>query len=67
MGSPSAPKASPLPPTPEIKKRTDEDARKQRDTVRNAAIQKFGLLGTDVTKGALTETEASVKKKTLGG
>jgi len=66
MGAPSTPKVAPLPPAPELKKLTDVDRRKARDATKAAAIAKFGLPGTDVTKGSLT-SEANLKKTKLGG
>ena len=67
MGGPKTPSIPDPPPLPEIKKRTDVDARKAREDTRKAAISRFGLAGTDVTKGALSDSSANVKKKTLGG
>jgi len=64
----NTPKAGALPATPEIKKVTDADARKARDATRKAAISKFGLTGTDVTKGSLASDGTTIQKKSkLGG
>ena len=71
MGSlldPNTPKVAPLPPTPELKKVTDPDARKRRDATRAAAIAQHGLSGTNVTRGALAGDGATIQKKSkLGG
>jgi len=67
MGGPKTPDVAPLPPAPELKKLTDVDRRKARDATRQAAISKFGLPGTDVTKGALSGDSGTVKKTKLGG
>ena len=66
MGTPRTPDVAPLPPAPEIKKLKDVDRRKGREAMRKAAISRFGLPGTDVTKGALS-SGANVKKTKLGG
>jgi len=63
----NTPKLAALPPTPELKKVTDADTRKRRDATRQAAVSKFGTPGTNVTKGALGSSNATVKKTTLGG
>lgn len=68
MGSsPSAPSVAAPPPTPEIKKRTSVDRQQEREITRKAAIARYGLPGTDVTKGAMKTEDASTKKKVLGG
>jgi hypothetical protein len=65
--SPSAPSAPAQPPTPEIKKRTSVDRQQERELTRKAAIARYGLPGTDVTKGAMKTEDATTMKKKLGG
>jgi hypothetical protein len=67
MGGPKAPDVAEMPPTPEQKKLVDTDRKKAREAVRQAAISRYGLPSTNVTKGAMGESTASVKKQHLGG
>lgn len=68
MGSPSIPKSSPTPApaAPEPVKYTESDAVKARETARNEAIRRYGVIGTDKTRGSLSGVEAETKQKTLG-
>jgi len=61
MGSPSVPD---VPAAPEPVKKTDEEVTKARDTARDEAIRRFGVIGTDKTKNTLGA--ASTKQATLG-
>ncbi len=55
------------PPAPEPVKYTDQESAETRDKARQEASRRFGLLSTDLTHGAVGETEAGgVKKKKLG-
>lgn len=68
MGA-STPKAqvTPTPPEPETVKRTEAEVAQARNSAKNAASKKYGISGTDVTKGTVTAETAETKKKTLGG
>lgn len=65
--SPSTPKASPTPPEPETIKRTEAEVTKARDAAKTAATKKYGIAGTNITGGALSDTTADTKKNKLGG
>lgn len=67
MGSTPSAKTTPTPPEPEVVKRTEAQVAKARDDARNAAAKKYGVHGTNVTKGALAGETAETKRKTLGG
>ena len=68
MGSkPTTPETTPLPPDPEAVKRVESDVARVRGNAKNAAAQKYGLGGTNVTKGALADSTVESKKKKLGG
>ncbi len=66
MGA-STPKATPTPPEPETVKRTASEVERARSGAKNAAAGKYGVSGTNVTKGTVTAETAETKKKTLGG
>ena len=66
MGA-STPKAQATPPEPETVKRTEAEVAQARSSAKNAASKKYGISGTDVTKGTVTAETAETKKKTLGG
>lgn len=66
MGAPSMPSTESV-PTPAPVQRVDADVVKARNTAKNDAAKKYGLAGTDVTKGALSESTASTSQKKLGG
>ncbi len=55
-----------VPATPEPVKYTDDDVAKTRESARTAAIRRFGVIGTDKTKGALSGASAETKQRTLG-
>lgn len=65
--APSAASVPAPPPTPEMKKRTSVDRQQEREITRKAAIARFGLPGTDITKGAMKTEDATTMKKKLGG
>lgn len=65
--SPSTPKASPTPPEPAILKRTEAEVVQARNVAKNAATKKYGIAGTNVTKGALSDSSGETKKNKLGG
>jgi len=69
MGAMKTPKAetTPVPPEPEAVKRVESDVARVRGNAKNAAAQKYGLSGTNVTKGALADSSVEQKKKKLGG
>lgn len=67
MGSTPSAKQAPTPPEPEVVKRTEAEVVRARDAARNAAAKKYGVHGTNVTKGALANEMAETKRKTLGG
>jgi hypothetical protein len=48
-------------------KRTEAEVVAARNNAKAAAAQKYGIAGTNVTKGALSSEAADTKKKTLGG
>lgn len=67
MGSTPSAKPAPTPPEPEVVKRTESEIAKARSDAKAAAVKKYGISGTNVTKGALAAETAQTKKKTLGG
>ena len=69
MGSMPKTKTSttPVPPEPEAVKRVESDVARVRGNAKNAAAQKYGLSGTNTTKGALADSGVEDKKKKLGG
>jgi hypothetical protein len=67
MGSSPSVKAAPTPPEPEVVKRTEAEVVKARNDAKAEATRKYGIFGTNVTKGALAAETADTKKKTLGG
>lgn len=67
MGGPKEPKVPKTPLLPEIKKRTEADARQNRENIKREAISRYGLAGTNVTKGMLADSESTTKKSKLGG
>jgi hypothetical protein len=68
MGStPSTPKPKPTPPEPATLKRTESEIVQARNAAKSAATRKYGIAGTNVTKGALSDTVAETKKTKLGG
>lgn len=66
MGA-KTPKAQAAPPEPETVKRTETEVSQARNSAKNAAAKRYGVSGTDVTKGSVTAETAETKKKTLGG
>ena len=58
---------TPTPPEPEPVKRVESEVTKARNDAKTAAAQRFGIAGTNVTKGSLAEENANVKKNKLGG
>ena len=60
-------KQTPTPPEPETVKRVESEVTKARQNAKTQAAQKYGISGTNVTGGALSTSEADVKKKKLGG
>jgi len=58
---------TPVPPEPEAVKRVESDVARVRGNAKNAAAQKYGLSGTNQTKGALADSGVEDKKKKLGG
>ena len=67
MGSSPSVKPTPTPPEPETVKRVESEVTQARNNAKDAAAKKYGISGTNVTKGALTDETAETKKKTLGG
>lgn len=65
--SSTAPEPTPTPPEPELVKRTEAEVVAARNNAKFAAAQKYGISGTNVTKGALASEAVETKKKTLGG
>lgn len=61
----SKPKVAETPPAPEPVKTTDEEVRRARETARNAALRRYGLRGTNVTGGLVSDT-AQTTRQTLG-
>lgn len=64
--SPSV-KAAPTPPEPETVKRVESEVVQARNDAKTAAAKRYGIAGTNVTKGSLSDETAETKKKTLGG
>lgn len=68
MGSsPSIPSPAPIPPEPETVKRVESEVTQARNSAKEAAAKKYGVAGTNVTKGALADEAVETKKKKLGG
>lgn len=67
MGATPSAKKTPTPPEPEVIKRTEAEVVKARSDARAAATKKYGIAGTNVTKGGLASEAVETKKKTLGG
>lgn len=68
MGSsPKTPKAPKLPPEPEPVKYTEAEMAKSRGDAKRAAARRYGISGTNITRGQLGTQDASTKKRTLGG
>ena len=67
MGSSDKLQSTPTPPEPEIVKRTEAEVVKARSNAKTAASKRYGVSGTNVTKGALASEPVETKKKTLGG
>lgn len=67
MGSMGGSTKTTTPPEPEVVKRTEAEVTKARSDAKNAAAKKYGVHGTDVTKGALASENVETKRKTLGG
>ena len=68
MCTASKPRVAETPASPEPVKTTEEEQVKARETARNAAIRRYGIRGTDVTRGAagLDDDSTSLKRTTLG-
>ena len=66
-GSPSKPSVPETPPEPEVVKRTEAEVVKARSSAKQAAQKRYGIHGTDITKGTLADEDTGAKKKTLGG
>jgi hypothetical protein len=67
MGATPSASKTPTPPEPEVVKRTEAEIIKARNDAKTAATKKYGISGTNVTKGALAAEGVETKKKTLGG
>lgn len=67
MGASPGVSKTPTPPEPEVVKRTEAEVVKARNDAKAAATKKYGIAGTNVTKGALASEAVETKKKTLGG
>jgi len=67
MGSMPKTKTTPTPPEPEAVKRVEADVARVRNNAKSVAAQKYGMSGTNVTKGALADSTVEDKKKKLGG
>jgi hypothetical protein len=67
MDTPKAATPTPTPPEPAIVKRTEAEVVQARKSAKEAAVKKYGISGTNVTKGALANEQVETKKKTLGG
>ena len=63
MCTASKPKAAEAPAAPEPVKATDEEVVKARQSARNAAVRRYGLRGTDLTGGLVSDNGMN---KTLG-
>lgn len=67
MGAIDTPSKTATPPEPEVVKRTEAEVTKARNDAKAAATKKYGISGTNVTKGGLASEGVETKKKTLGG
>lgn len=61
------PTQQPTPPQPETVKRVASEVTKVRNDAKTAAAKKYGISGTNVTGGKLSDTSAETKKTKLGG
>ena len=67
MGAVPGASKTATPPEPEVVKRTEAEVVKARSDAKAAATKKYGIAGTNVTKGGLASEAVETKKKTLGG
>ena len=67
MGAAPSAKSTPVPPEPETVKYTESEVAKARSSAKDAAAKKYGIAGTNVTRGSLADSAVESKKKTLGG
>lgn len=69
MGGTTVKAATPpaTPPEPEVLKQTEAEVTRARGNAKDAARKQYGIIGTNVTKGALADEAVEAKKKTLGG
>lgn len=67
MGATPSAKSTPVPPEPETVKYTESEVSKARSSAKDAAAKKYGIAGTNVTRGSLADSAVESKKKTLGG
>ena len=67
MGGAPSVSSTPVPPEPETVKYTEAEVAKARSSAKAAASKKYGLSGTNVTRGALTDETAETKQTKLGG
>lgn len=61
------PTQQPTPPQPETVKRVSSEVTKVRTDAKAAAARKYGISGTNVTGGKLSDASAETKKNKLGG
>lgn len=67
MGGAKTPKAAATPPEPETVKYTESEVARARSDAKAAAARRYGISGTNVTKGALASEPVETKKQKLGG
>ena len=67
MGGLKTAEKAAVPPEPEIVKQTEADVVRARSNAAESARKRYGIHGTDVTKGILADEQTGAKRKTLGG
>lgn len=66
MCTPDIPKTE-TPPEPETVKRVEAEVTQKRQNAKDAAAKKYGIGGTNVTGGRLSDGDIETKKAKLGG
>lgn len=67
MGGAKTPKPAAVPPEPETVKYTESEVARARTDAKAAAARRYGISGTNVTRGALASEAVETKKQKLGG
>lgn len=63
----TSPTQTATPPQPETVKRVASEVAQVRNDAKDAAAKKYGVSGTNITGGKLSDASAETKKTKLGG